>query len=63
MWFKLSTLMRSESQSEKGSGSARVGGDSSFSPAPRRTRRPGLGQRSYPPIPVETGLRAGASQT
>jgi len=33
MRFKLSTLMRSESQSEKGSGSVRVGGDASFSPA------------------------------
>ena len=61
MRFKLSTLMHSESQSEKGSGS--VGGEASFSLAPCRTRRPGLGQRTCPPIPVETGLRPGASQT
>src|SRR4051794_3774436 len=33
MRFKLSILMRSESQSEKGSGSVRVGGDASLSPA------------------------------
>jgi|HubBroStandDraft_6_1064221.scaffolds.fasta_scaffold79833_2 hypothetical protein len=33
MLFKLSTLMRSESQSEKGPGSVRVGRDASLSPA------------------------------
>src|SRR5207253_10879974 len=33
MQFKLSTLIRSESQSEKCSGRVRVGGDASFSPA------------------------------
>jgi hypothetical protein len=63
MRLELSTSLHSESQSEKGSGSVRVGGDASFLPAPGRTRRPGLGQRTYPPIPVEIGLRAGASQT
>jgi len=42
MRVKPSTLMRSESQSEKGLGSVRVGGDANLSPAPRRTRHPGL---------------------
>jgi len=32
MWFKLSTLIRSESQSEKDSGRVRVGGDACLLP-------------------------------
>jgi len=61
MQFKLSTLMRSESQSEKGSVTVRVDGDTrqrSTSDASPRLRHP-----AYPPIPVETRFRAGASQT
>jgi hypothetical protein len=46
MRFKLGTLMRSESQREKGSVRVRAGGDASFSPTPRWTRRPCLGQRT-----------------
>jgi len=63
MQFNLGTLMRSESQSEKGPGSVRVGGDAGLSPAaPRRTRHPGSRSEPLRRFLLER-LRASASQT
>jgi hypothetical protein len=58
------TLIRSESQSEKGSGSVRVCRDAKLVSRQRSasdvSSRPR--QRTCPPTPAETRLRAGASQ-
>jgi hypothetical protein len=62
MRFKLGTLMRSESQREKvPGGSARVE-TLAFRQLHVGRVVPALGSVLHPPIPVETGLRAGASQ-
>jgi len=63
MRFKLSTLMRSDRKARKVPGASawvetQVSRQRSTSDASSRP-----GRRTYPPIPVETRLRAGASQT